>query len=257
MGALIRDARRRAGLTQDALAERIGCSKSQLSLMETGKRSVSPARARNLEDALDLHDGRLVAAVAWDQTPGEVKARVSASQRFAERLRDAARRGERLEDLLETGELARLVEGAVGNVADIRPVGRPIPVINAVAAGYPREFTDLDFPASVADDYVACPDVTDPHAFAARVVGDSMEPDYREGDIVVFSPALATPSGADCFVRLERDAETTFKRIFYEPTDARTIRLQPLNNRYPPRECDRQDIAGIYAAAYVMRRIGR
>ena len=93
-----------------------------------------------------------------------------------------------------------------------------------------------------------CPDVTDPEAFAARVVGDSMEPDYREGEVVVFSPGLPTPSGSDCFVRLERDNETTFKRIYLE-NDGRTIRLQPLNGAYPPRSVDREDVSGLWAAA--------
>ena len=106
----------------------------------------------------------------------------------------------------------------------------------------------------MADEYVLCPDITDPDAFAARVVGDSMAPDYAEGEIVVFSPALPTSSGSDCFVRLLRDNETTFKRIYIEE-DGRTIRLQPLNNKYPPQLVDREEIGGMYAAAFVMRQV--
>jgi phage repressor protein C with HTH and peptisase S24 domain len=135
------------------------------------------------------------------------------------------------------------------------PVARRIPVINRVAAGYPAEFTDLDYPAAVADEYIGCPDVTDPQAFAARVVGDSMEPDYREGELVVFAPSRPTPDGSDCFVRLERDNETTFKRIYFEEDGAR-IRLQPLNQKYPPRVVAREDVTGLWAAAYVMREVG-
>ena len=67
-----------------------------------------------------------------------------------------------------------------------------------------------------------------------------MEPDYREGDIVIFSPLLPTPSGADCFVRFERDAHTTFKRIYVED-GGRAIRLQPLNNAYGPQVVDREE----------------
>ena len=69
------------------------------------------------------------------------------------------------------------------------PTSRLIPVINKVAAGYPEDFSDLDYPVGVADDYIRCPDLHDPNAFAVRVVGDSMEPKFCEGDIVVFSPA--------------------------------------------------------------------
>lgn len=136
-------------------------------------------------------------------------------------------------------------------------LGMDVPVINKVAAGYPREFTDLSYPARVADEYVRCPDLHDPDAFAARVVGDSMLPTYAEGDIVIFSPAKPVRSGTDCFARLEPDHETTFKRVYFE-VDARgreMIRLQPLNSAYPPRLVEREGVAGLYAAVSVLRRI--
>jgi len=37
-----------------------------------------------------------------------------------------------------------------------------------VSAGYPKDFTDLNYPKGVADEYVACPDLNDAEAFAAR-----------------------------------------------------------------------------------------
>lgn len=137
------------------------------------------------------------------------------------------------------------------------PLALPVevPVINKVAAGYPREFTDLGYPARVADAYVRCPDLCDPDAFAARVCGDSMAPAYLEGDIVIFSPARSVVSGADCFVRLEPDHETTFKRVFFERGTGgeELIRLQPLNAAYPPKVVGREAVAGLYAAVSFMR----
>ena len=254
VGQLIRAARTDAGLTQDALARLIDCSKPQLSLMESGQRSVSVARAKRIEKALGITDGRIAAAANWEQTPRDLKRRFEAREALARRLEAAARRGESLDALLASGELHELVERGASNIDAPLPVGRPIPVINRVAAGYPREFTDLDYPASVADDYVSCPDVTDPQAFAARVVGDSMEPSYREGEIVVFSPDKPTKDGCDCFVRLSRDNESTFKRVYFEEGGAR-IRLQPLNSKYPPRVVDREEVDGMYVAVYVMRRL--
>lgn len=252
IGRLIRECRREAGLTQEALAQAIGCSKAHLSLMESGRRSVSPERARRIEDALGLEDGRIVAAVHWRNVPAAMRARVEDSEDASRRLAAQLRQALRAENPTEA--LRRLVEENASNVDAPLPLARRIPVINSIAAGYPAEFTDLDYPASIADEYIACPDVTDPDAFAARVVGDSMAPQYSEGEIVVFSPALPTPSGSDCFVRLDRDNETTFKRVYYED-DGRAIRLQPLNNAYPPRLVDREHVTGIYAAAYVMRKV--
>ncbi len=254
IGRLIRQERQAAGMTQEALAGAIGCSKPQLSLMENDQRSVSAERVSRIEAALGIQDGRLAAALQWDCTPPPMRARVTASDAFAQRLLRAAKRGESLDELYRSGELQQLLDQCAGNVEGPLPTSRQIPLINRVAAGYPREFTDLDYPVAVADEYVLCPDITDPDAFAARVVGDSMEPDYAEGEIVVFSPSMPTASGSDCFVRLLRDNETTFKRIYIE-NDGRTIRLQPLNSEYPPQYVDREEIGGMYAAAFVMRQV--
>jgi phage repressor protein C with HTH and peptisase S24 domain len=133
-----------------------------------------------------------------------------------------------------------------------------VPLINRVAAGYPADFTDLDFPARVADEYVRAPAAAgesaagrDPDLFAARVVGESMQPEYREGDIVVFSPAREVRSGVDCFVRLEPDHRTTFKRVYLEAGGL--IRLQPLNPAFAARVVPREEVAGLYAAVSVTR----
>ena len=145
-----------------------------------------------------------------------------------------------------------------GDVAVMKNLPREVPLINRVAAGYPREFTDLGYPARVADEYVRCPDLDDADAFAARVVGDSMMPVYQEGDVVVFSPARVIKDGMDCFARLEPDDETTFKRVFFQMSEGgeELIRLQPLNAAYPPRVLPRERVAGLYAAVTVMRKIG-
>lgn len=146
--------------------------------------------------------------------------------------------------------------GAVA--AGVSAAGRRlVPVVNKVSAGYPSDFTDLSYPPRVADAYIAAPGVDDPDAFAARVSGDSMMPKYAEGDIVVFSPAAAWKDGADCFVRFE-DGQTTFKRVYadWTPDDREALRLQPRNDRYPPRVVPREQITGVYRAVSVYRALG-
>jgi repressor LexA len=270
VGRLLRAVREAAGFTQDALARASGCSKAYLSLVESGQRTLSPEKASAIEAALDIHDGRLLAALQWQRVPEAIRAQVeitqSRSAALAQQLRDAlASRApvKALREIVEQQTSSDSVESAMP-----LPVRRNIPIINKVAAGYPREFTDLGYPGSthaaaypphaLADDDLACPDVSDPDAFAARVVGDSMEPEYHEGDVVVFSPQAKIPAGggADCFVRLERDAETTFKRVYFEEA-GRIIRLQPLNSAYAPTLVDREGVGGLYAAVYVLRKIKR
>jgi phage repressor protein C with HTH and peptisase S24 domain len=256
--------REQSGMTQQALADAIGCSKAQLSLMESGQRSITMDRAKAVEHALKLADRPITSALQWANVPPRVQLELEQSRAnstaLANKLRRAIQSADPVSALRRVIGSAANQSGAAAsghdNVADFLPLNavRGIPLINRVAAGYPTEFTDLDYPARIADEYVSCPDVTDPDAFAARVVGDSMQPDYREGDIVVFSPAMPTVSGSDCFVRLERDDQTTFKRVYFEE-EGQMIRLQPLNGAYPPKVVHREDVAGMYAAAYVMRKV--
>jgi SOS-response transcriptional repressor LexA len=147
-----------------------------------------------------------------------------------------------------------------------------VPIVNKVAAGLPREFDDMGYPARVADEYLAVGPGGDPDGFACRVVGASMEPLYREGDIVVFWPSRVVRHGSDCFVRLERDAQTTFKRVFFEPEpeagcdDAEAlavwgerverVRLVPLNERFEVRVVTREEVAAIFSAVSVTRALG-
>lgn len=273
VGSLLRALREKAGLTQDALAQASGCSKAYLSLVESGQRTLSVERAIALEAALDIHDGRLQAALNWQRVPEVIRAEVertrARSADMTRRLRDALA-GERplesLRELMNDGERDSAGSSRLAPTPLIMPMSR-IPIINKVAAGRVREFTDLDQSRAFADEHLSCPDVSDPDAFAARVTGDSMEPEYFEGDVVVFSPLAKIDvagggggggggGGVDCFVRLERDAESTFKRVYFED-DGRKIRLQPLNSAYPPVMVKREDVAGLYAAVYVLRKVKR
>jgi repressor LexA len=274
VGALIRERREAMKLSLSRLAEVLSCGKSYLSEVETEKRPPpGEAMLGKMEMALMLPRGKLVEAARWQRSLAvggagvrEEVARLEADQRAARRLAELLRGGW-LDDAYRSGELKQLVDRlspeAGGAAAPLKerdsvPVAlaREVPLINRVAAGYPTEFTDLGYPARVADEYVRCPDLEDPDAFAARVVGDSMRPQYAEGDIVIFSPAKVVKSGMDCFARLEPDHETTFKRVYFEERDGEEmIRLQPLNAAYPPRVVGREMVAGLYAAVSVMRRV--
>jgi phage repressor protein C with HTH and peptisase S24 domain len=122
--------------------------------------------------------------------------------------------------------------------------------------GYPNDFTGLTYPRGVADDYVSCPDLNDRNAFAARVHGDTMNPKYRQGDIVIFSPALPPREGDDCFVRFA-DGHTTFKRVFFETGDdgAAVLRLQPRNEKHRAQIVPSENVTGLYRAVYRYQRV--
>ncbi|MBX3353465.1 MAG: helix-turn-helix domain-containing protein [Phycisphaeraceae bacterium] len=265
LGDAIRARRRSLGLSLSQLASGVGCTKSYLSQIETGYRDSPPSREilASLERALRLAPDSLARHAALLSLPDALRTEVDAlrahrdrAQALATKLKTAS-----LDDLYKSGQLASLVDALAPADADASmrnaspvPLRVQVPLINKVAAGYPTEFTDLGYPARVADEYVAVPEVMDPDAFAARVVGDSMLPDYREGDIVVFSPERTAVDADDCFVRLEPDAETTFKRVYFETLEGEEhIRLQPLNPAYPARTLPRERVAGLYVAVSVIR----
>ena len=124
--------------------------------------------------------------------------------------------------------------------------GQLVPVINRVSAGYPVDFDDLGYPVGIADEYIRCLDLHDPNAFAVRVIGDSMEPKFLQGDVVIFSPAMDVSNGDDCFVRFAMPHESTFKRVFFEQDES--VRLQPRNDKYPPQIVEGSRVNGLYRA---------
>lgn len=260
VGSVIRARRLALGLSLTALAERVGYAKSYLSSIETGRKGPPAGELlAKIEAALRFEPGHLERAARWEQAPAEVRRDLAALQqdrRTLQRLAELVSR-EGLEGAVKSGELARLIGGARASEKGELSTALPaeVPVISMVSADGVGAFTDLGYPARVADEYVRCPDLHDPDAFAARVVGDAMDPDYRPGDIVVFSPARDVTDGCDCFVRLVRDRETTFKRVYFE-VDAEgreVVRIQPINNRYPSRTVAREQVAGLYRAASVIR----
>ena len=270
IGPQIRRNRRKLGLTLDELAGRTGISKPYLSLIENGRVPNPPSdeKLRRIEQTLGFPAGELLTQAHLQRTPRDVRAVLAklmgngfpgSGSRLPDEKDNAISSGTRdpepgnrllnLDAAYLSGVLQELVDRSAGNVEQVAT--NAIPLINRVSAGYPKDFTDLSYPAKVADEYIGCPDVRDSDAFATRVHGDSMSPKYRDGDIVIFSPALSPRNGDDCFVRFE-DGQTTFKRAFFESDDSGTpvIRLQPRNEKYRPQVVPSEKVTGLYKAVY-------
>lgn len=281
LGSKLRRQRRRLALTLDELAGRTGISKPYLSLIETGRVANPPSdeKLRRLEQTLGFTPGELISQAHLQKTPRDVRAML---QRLVEKgggqwaVGGGQGKGTNIEhrtsntehrtaeakagspidldDAYLSGVLQEMVDRSAGNVEQVST--NAVPVVNKVSAGYPKDFTDLAYPARVADDYVGCPDVQDRDAFGARVHGDSMVPKYREGDIVIFSPSAEPRNGDDCFVRFA-DGHTTFKRIFFESNESGTsvVRLQPRNEKYRPQVVPGTEVTGMYRAVFKYQRV--
>jgi len=249
LGKIIRNKRKELGLTLDEVSGRVGFSKPYLSTIETGQVNNPPSDEllRKLERVLKFEAGLLLYMAHIDRLPPDVRERYESSEAENKKWRQLVK--DLKEDKTDTEQLDRLLgvsELEVDKSGLPLAPGQLVPVINKVSAGYPTDFDDLEYPVGVADDYIRCPDVRDPNAFAVRVVGDSMEPKFKEGDIVVFSPAAEVTNGDDCFIRFSSPHETTFKRVFFEQNDM--VRLQPRNEKYPPVTAESKRINGIYRA---------
>jgi repressor LexA len=246
LGKIIRDRREELRFTLDEVAGRTGFSKPYLSTIETGKVKNPPGDGllRKLEVVLEFEDGLLLHIAHLESMPADIRsdyeAREAENRRYKQIIRNIVEDGGSVEGVDEVEE-AKIVSGQL------------VPVINKVSAGYPVDFDDLGYPVGFADDYVRCTDLHDPNAFAVRVFGDSMEPKFNEGDIVIFSPAVEVVAGDDCFVRFTMPHETTFKRVFFE--EGGSVRLQPRNEQYAPMIIEGDRINGIYRAVMRLERL--
>lgn len=256
LGQIIRQKREQLNMTLDEVSNRVGFSKPYLSTIETGKVKNPPSDEllAKLERTLKFESGLLLHIAHLERMPSDVREEYESREAENQRLRQflkklaARKRGGKEVKALMTRSRLKVEEGKRSLAA-----GRLVPIINKVTAGYPAEFNDLDYPVGVADDYVRCPDLHDPNAFAVRVVGDSMEPKFVEGDIVIFSPAAEVHNGDDCFVRFTLPHETTFKRVFFDADDQ--IRLQPRNEKYSPTVVEGKRINGVYRAVIKYERL--
>lgn len=120
------------------------------------------------------------------------------------------------DELLEANdEISGIVEGKALRV----------PVLGSIPAGVPIEAIEdiLDWEEVPADwgrggkEY-----------FALKVHGNSMLPEYRDGDVVIFRKADTCESGQDCAVMANGD-DATFKRVKWSP---KGVMLQALNPDY-------------------------
>lgn len=137
---------------------------------------------------------------------------------------------------IDDGQGQMLAGSDPGN-ANVRPaeVGlRRIPLISSVQAGLMTEAVN-PFPPGVAFEYLLTDLQLSEHAFALEIEGQSMEPEFKEGDRIIVDPALQ-PQPGDFVVAKNGREEATFKK--YRPRGIgqggrEVFELVPLNDDYP------------------------
>lgn len=148
-------------------------------------------------------------------------------------------------------EIARLTKHAVPipgmesaphrNVTSADIGQRKIPLISSVQAGRMSEALE-PFPVGAAFEYLLTDLKLSENAFALEIEGQSMEPDFKEGDRIIVDPALH-PQPGDFVVAKNGREEATFKK--YRPrgmgADGQEVfELVPLNDDYPTINSERE-----------------
>ncbi len=103
---------------------------------------------------------------------------------------------------------------------------QPIPLIGLTQAGTGGFFDDGGFPVGQGWDQIRFPRVDDDNAYALEVTGDSMQPLYRDGDVLIVSPNTNLRKG-DRIVLRTTDGEVMAK-ILVRRT-AKTVELASFN----------------------------
>jgi phage repressor protein C with HTH and peptisase S24 domain len=138
---------------------------------------------------------------------------------------------------------AALVAGARALPGGRVVPNRRIPLIGLAQAGGEGFFDDGGFPVGGSWDEVGLPEVADPHAYALEISGDSMEPVYRDGDIVIVSPAAPLRRG-DRVVARTHTGEVMAKELARR--SARRIELKSLNPNYPNYAFDLNEVVWMH-----------
>lgn len=84
--------------------------------------------------------------------------------------------------------------------------------------------------------------------FALKVMGDSMEPEFRDGHIIIIDPGMPVVDGM--YVIIDYEGETTFRQFVVRQGKKF---LKALNDSYP-----KQELTGAYLVrGVVIQRAGR
>jgi SOS-response transcriptional repressor LexA len=111
-----------------------------------------------------------------------------------------------------------------------------VPLLSWVQAGGFASGSDRYPYPGVADEYVET-DLQSKYLFAMRVKGDSMEPLFREGEVVMIDPEIQPQPGDYVIIKNDTEEEATFKQLKkYRGVWV----MHPLNPKYEDQEMTKE-----------------
>jgi phage repressor protein C with HTH and peptisase S24 domain len=143
-------------------------------------------------------------------------------------------------------DFTALVSGArtLANVAGaVRTAMRRIPLIGLAQAGGEGFFDDGGYPVGGGWDEVSLPEIGDGNAYALEISGESMEPVFRDGDMVIVSPAAPIRRG-DRVVLRTAAGEVMAKQLTRR--SARRVEVRSLNPQHPDYSFELSEVAWVH-----------
>jgi phage repressor protein C with HTH and peptisase S24 domain len=128
----------------------------------------------------------------------------------------------------------------VSLISDASGAAKSMPLLALAEAGNGAHFDDSGLPAGKGWDEIGFPAVADEHAYALEISGDSMAPAYRDGDIIIVSPAAPVRRG-DRIVLKTRKGEVMVSEL--KRQSAKQVELKSLNPDHPERTVPTSDVA--------------
>lgn len=220
------------GMTQESLAKKAWVSQTAIHKLSTGKAKES-RKLLAIASALDV-------SPHWLAT-GDGPMRVTP-----------------MKATLRVGGSALNANLTVNALPVPAPIGRPVPLLSTVPAGNWREVVDA-YAMGGADSYVMALEDVGPHGFALRVVGNSMEPEFHEGEVIFINPDRQ-PRPGDYVVARNHRFECTLKKFRPRGLNERGndyFELVPLNDDYPTLRSDITNIEIIGVVVELRRQFSR
>jgi SOS-response transcriptional repressor LexA len=119
-----------------------------------------------------------------------------------------------------------------------------VPLLSSVQAGAYKELVDNHHAGDGGMEQIPTSVPIKAHTFALRVAGDSMEPEFHDGMVLIVEPEL-DPTPGDYVIAKNGSEETTFKQLIKDGAD---WYLKPLNARYPIKPLGDSQIIGVVRA---------
>ncbi|MBI0536034.1 helix-turn-helix transcriptional regulator [Roseomonas sp. KE2513] len=137
-------------------------------------------------------------------------------------------------------EFASLI---TGNLRTSTRPSRRIPLIGLAQAGSSGYFDDGGYPVGGGWDEISLPEVGDPNAYALEISGDSMEPVFRDGDVIIVSPSAPVRRGDRVVVRTG-GGEVMAKELLRQ--SAKRVELSSLNPAHPNYSFDLEELTWMH-----------